>query len=262
MKYAISAPTIVLFLMLSAAMGAALTTITSPKSSGSGLFSIEAPVVYGVNEYTLLEVDDGDNNEEDVVTERLHEFLFESKNSGSAVTWDFGDGTTSIGITTSHTFTEPGRYTVTATSTSLDSIEFATVEITVERKGTVESDNMECVCAPTAKSTVIDILPAVGNVSFEGVVSVEHDGSSESCSLRNPLQECHLRVILERTSDGSVVEQVVLFDDTFRTNELNVPFELMDLEIEVGDGLQFRLETDQVRDWHKPNTQWNMTAPI
>lgn len=262
MKYSVTALLIVLLLMVSAAMGAALTTITLSNSSGSGLFSIEAPVVYGVNEYTLLEVDDGDNNEEDVVTERLHEFLFESKNPGSVVMWDFGDGATSTGITASHTFAEPGHYTVTATSTSLDSIEFAAVEITVERKGTVESDNMECVCAPTAKSTVINILPAVGTVSFEGVVSVEHDGSSESCSLRNPLQECHVRIILERTLDGSVVEQEILFDDTFRTNELNVPFELMNLEIKVGDGLQFRLETDQVRDWHKPNTQWNMTAPI
>jgi hypothetical protein len=70
-----------------------------------------------------------------------------------------------------------------------------------------------------------------------------------------------LRVILERTLDGSVIGQEVLFDDTFRTNEYNVPFELIDTDIESGEGLQLRLETDQLRDWHKPTTVWSMTAP-
>ena len=30
---------------------------------------------------------------------------------------------------------------------------------------------------------------------------------------------------------------------------------------DVGEGMQLRLETDQVRDWHKPSTSWSMTAP-
>ena len=126
---------------------------------------------------------------------------------------------------------------------------------------TVESDNMECVCAPTAKSTIIDLIPLVGTTSFEGIVTVEHDGSSESCTMRNPLQECHVRVILERTRDGSVVDQSVIYDGTFRTNEHSVLFELDNVEFDVGEGMQLRLETDQVRDWHKPSTSWSMTAP-
>ena len=99
-------------------------------------------------------------------------------------------------------------------------------------------------------------------MEIEGYVQVEHDGSSESCSLRNPLQECHLRVILQRTEEGSVVGEDVLFDDTFRSNELVVDFSLMDEEFEEGEGLQLRLETDQLRDWHKPMAAWSSTAPV
>jgi len=42
----------------------------------------------------------------------------------------------------------------------------------------------------------------------------------------------------------------------------NVQFEISDLNVEEGEGLQIRLETDQLRDWHKPSTAWSMTAPI
>ena len=48
---------------------------------------------------------------------------------------------------------------------------------------------MECVCAPTAKDTVIVLSEFEGTSTLEGFVQVEHDGSNESCSLRNPLQE-------------------------------------------------------------------------
>jgi len=159
-----------------------------------------------------------------------------------------------------HSFEQPGTYTVSATSTTADVIQTATIELTVGVVGLVESDNMECVCAPTAKDTVVNLVPAQGYVAFEGVVNVEHDGNSESCTLRNPLQECHIRVILERTMDGSVIEQSVLFDDTFRTNDIDIPFELAQQEFMPGEGLQLRLETDQIRDWHKPLTQWVMSA--
>ena len=262
MKYSFSVATLVFLLLLSAATGAVLTNIATSNSSMTGTFSIEAPIVYGINEYTLVEIDEGDNDEEEVITERLHEFKFEANNVDGVVTWDFGDGTTATGTMVNHSYAEPDFYTVTATSVSLESIEVATVEITVDLMGTVESDNMECVCTPTAKSTVIDLRPSSGTASFEGVVTVAHDGSSESCSLRNPLQECHVRVFLERTVDGSVIEQEILFDDTFRTNEHSVSFEMIDMEIEIGEGLQLRLETDQIRDWHKPSTLWSMTAPV
>ena len=68
MKYSLSIATIVLLLLLSAASGAALTALTTSNSSGSSDFSIDAPDVYGVNEYTLVEIDEGDNDEEDVIT--------------------------------------------------------------------------------------------------------------------------------------------------------------------------------------------------
>jgi len=256
-----SALTFISIILVSAVGGAAIATLSTAISSSSGPFSIDAPVVYGVNEYRLIEVDEGDNDEEEVIISKLHEFFFESINAEGTVVWDFGDGNSATGLSASHAFEDPGYYTITATSTSSKKIDLSSVIVIVERTGYVESDNMECVCAPSAKSTIIDLKSPTGIVTFEGIVTVEHDGSSESCTLRNPLQECHLRVMLEYTKDGAVVDQITLFDDTFRTNEKNVEFELIDFESEDGEGLQIRLETDQLRDWHKPTTIWSMTAP-
>ena len=260
MKYTISAFSLTFLLMLSAVTGAVLISL-DPFESSTENFTIETSESYGVNEYTLVEIDEGDNDEEAVIVERPHEFEFVANNGGDVVTWDFGDGNTGTGFTINHSYDEPGVYTVVATSSSTNQIELKQLVITVDRMATVESDNMECVCAPTAKSTIIDLIPLAGTTSFEGIVTVEHDGSSESCTMRNPLQECHVRVILERTLDGSVVDQSVIYDDTFRTNEHSVLFELDNVEFDVGEGMQLRLETDQVRDWHKPSTSWSMTAP-
>ena len=260
MKYTISAFSLTFLLMLSAVTGAVLISL-DPFESSTENFTIETSESYGVNEYTLVEIDEGDNDEEAVIVERPHEFEFVANNGGDVVTWDFGDGNTGTGFTINHSYDEPGVYTVVATSSSTNQIELKQLVITVDRMATVESDNMECVCAPTAKSTIIDLIPLAGTTSFEGIVTVEHDGSSESCTMRNPLQECHVRVILERTLDGSVVDQSVIYDGTFRTNEHSVIFELDNVEFDVGDGMQLRLETDQVRDWHKPSTSWSMTAP-
>lgn len=216
----------------------------------------------GTNSYALVEIDEGDNNEETVITLIPHLFTFSANAQEGAVSWDFSDGTNAVGTEVVHGFEQPGIYTVTATSITPDDVKTSQVIVTVHLDATAEVDNMECVCAPTAKDTVIDLLAQEGTMSFEGYVMVEHDGSSESCSLRNPLQECHLRVYLERTEAGSVVGQEVLYDDTFRSNELVVDFVLDDLEFEPGEGLQLRLETDQVRDWHKPSADWSTTAPV
>ena len=124
----------------------------------------------------------------------------------------------------------------------------------------VEVDNMECECAPTAKESIIELTNHVGKTSLEGFVKVEHDGSSESCSLRNPLQECHIRVILQTLNQGSVIAEDVLFDDNFRTNEKVIDFNFQNVLLEDGESLQLRLETDQLRDWHKPTSEWYTTV--
>jgi hypothetical protein len=95
-------------------------------------------------------------------------------------------------------------------------------------------------------------------VIIEGYLTVEHDGSSESCSLRNPLQECHLRVILQYTQSGSTVKEQVLFDDTFRSNTKVIDFSIDESTFEEGEKVQIRLETDQLRDWHKPMANWEI----
>jgi PKD repeat protein len=228
----------------------------------SAPFTASVDLAEGTNTYTLVEIDEGDNNEETVVTIVPHVFSFSVNVEEGAVSWDFGDGTTAVGESVQHGFEQPGIYTVTATSIAPDEVKTSVVMVTVHLDASADVDNMECVCAPTAKDTVIDLLGKPGMMSIKGFVKVEHDGSSESCSLRNPLQECHLRVYLERTEAGSVVGQEVLYDDTFRSNELVVDFVLDDLEFEPGEGLQLRLETDQVRDWHKPSAVWSATAPL
>ena len=231
-------------------------------SSEESTFEAKVDYPVGTNIYTLVEIDEGDNNEETSITIISHEFVFSATSENAAITWDFGDGNTASGAITSHQYDEPGEYVVLVTSITPDAVETTEIPITVHLEASAEVDNMECECAPTAKDTVIDLLALPGSMEIEGYVQVEHDGSSESCSLRNPLQECHLRVILQRTEEGSVVGEDVLFDDTFRSNELVVDFSLMDEEFEEGEGLQLRLETDQLRDWHKPMAAWSSTAPV
>ena len=224
-------------------------------------FSIEVDNSNGTNFYSLIEIDEGDNDEEKQVTWALHEFKFSSSGGGDAITWDFGDGTTASGSSISHNYGTSGIFVVVATSISAGNIETASIQITVNRDSFAEVDNMECSCAPTGKDTVIDLVATNGMQSIQGFVKVEHDGSSESCTLRNPLQECHVRVILQRTDLGVIVSEETLFDDTFRSDEKIIDFELSELEFSQGENIQIRLETDQIRDWHKPTAEWSVVIP-
>ena len=241
--------------------GAVLSGSDFISNSDDRSFAISVDNDVGTNQFILVEVDEGDNDEEVVTEDILHEFAFEASDRGGLITWDFSDGFTATGNQATHSFEKPGVYIVTATESFDGKVNTATITVTVHLDSEAEVDNMECVCAPTAKDTIIPLSEHEGISTIEGYVQVEHDGSSESCTLRNPLQECHVRVIMQRLSNGEVVEQSVLFDDTFRSNELVVDYNFVDIELEQGERLQLRLETDQVRDWHKPTAAWFTSAP-
>jgi hypothetical protein len=242
--------------------GAILSGTDLISNSEERNFKISADNEVGTNQFILIEIDEGDNDEEVVTEHILHDFVFQATDRGGLVTWDFGDGSTATGVETSHQFQDPGIYTVKASETLDGKVTTTSILITVHLETEAEVDNMECVCAPTAKDTIIPLSNHEGTSTLEGFVRVEHDGSSESCSLRNPLQECHVRVILQRLSGGDVVEESVLFDETFRSNEKVVDFSFEAIELDEGDRLQLRLETDQIRDWHKPTAEWLTSAPI
>lgn len=242
--------------------GAILSGTDLISNSEERNFNISADYEVGTNRFILTEIDEGDNDEEVVTEHILHDFVFQATDRGGLVTWDFGDGSTATGVEASHQFQDPGIYTVKASETLDGKVTTTSILVTVHLETEAEVDNMECVCAPTAKDTIIPLSNYEGTSTLEGFVRVEHDGSSESCSLRNPLQECHVRVILQRLSGGDVVEESVLFDETFRSNEKVVDFSFESIELDEGDRLQLRLETDQIRDWHKPTAEWLTSAPI
>ena len=261
MKYQVSILAVIFIVLVSASAGALISNTIS-FTSEPDWFDIEVDSTNGTNSYTLIEVDEGDNNEEKVVTEVYHVFEFSAINPKGAISWDFGDGNSGMGYVVNHSYEVPGTYMVVATSIDSSEVQTSALWVEVDLKAFVESDNMECECAPTAKDTVFDITPLTNGDEISGFVRIEHDGSSESCSFRNPLQECHLRVIVQKTSNGEVISNDVLFDENFRTNEVVIDFELTELDLEEGQGVQIRLETDQLRDWHKPYTEWSMNAPI
>ena len=234
-----------------------------------GFFSSEEPPftasvdnTIGTNIFILIEVDEGDNDEEVVIEHILHDFFFTASDRGGLITWDFGDGFTATGSVVNHSYTAPGLYSVSVIESLNGMFNTVTLDLIVNLESEAEVDNMECVCAPTAKDTIIPLSDHEGASNLEGYVMVEHDGSSESCSLRNPLQECHLRVLVQRYSGADLVEESVLFDETFRTNEKVIDFVFNNMELEPGERLQLRLETDQLRDWHKPSAAWSTTAPV
>ena len=241
--------------------GAFLANGDSILNSDRQIFEADVDNSVGINQWILTEVDEGDNDEEVVIEHILHEFKFSATERGGLLTWDFSDGSTATGSEVSHAFQEPGEYIVKVTESLDGKVTIRAIAVIVNLESQAEVDNMECVCAPTAKDTIIPLSEHDGTSTLEGFVRVEHDGSSESCSLRNPLQECHVRVIMQRLSNGEVIEESVLFDETFRSNEKVIDFVFEDIKLEQGERLQLRLETDQIRDWHKPTAEWFTSAP-
>ena len=214
---------------------------------------------FGINEYDMEEVDSGDNNEEEVVEETFYVFQFNAYSSvgnASSYMWDFGDGNQGEGIEITHEYQNPGKYIVTLTTSNGQMKSDDQVEITVDFDGHVISDNMECTCAPTAKETTVDLKIENNVQEISGETTVTHDGSTEDCTQRLSIQQCHLRVILEIYDGSSLVSQDVLFDETFNTNSVTVNFSYSPNADENGHNFQLRLETDQIRDWHKPETFW------
>ena len=166
---------------------------------------------------------------------------------------DDGDGNTFSGMDGSHSYELPGKYLVTLTvrssSENSDSIQ---TEVIVNFDGFVISDNMECTCAPTAKVTQIDLKVEPEAKLISGETTVTHDGSTEDCTQRLVIQQCHLRVTIQEYSGESLVSEEVIFDETFSTNTKTVNFSINP----NGNNYKILLETDQIRDWHKPNTEW------
>ncbi len=54
-------------------------------------FSASVDASMGTNQYILIEVDEGDNDEEVVVEHIHHVFFFTAADRGGLITWDFGD---------------------------------------------------------------------------------------------------------------------------------------------------------------------------
>jgi len=102
---------------------------------------------------------------------------YDSDGRIASYAWDFGDGTTATGKTTSHTFTATANHTYTVTLTVTDDNgATASGSQSIEVLVTVPSDNNP----PTARFTA---LPSYGNspltVQFDASLSRDTDGSIE-----------------------------------------------------------------------------------
>ena len=98
------------FVVLAAVVSAStLVTYNIMKSEDSESFTAKVDFAEGTNHYTLIEVDEGDNDEEKQVTLILHEFVFSVTGELDTVNWDFGDGNSGTGAIISHQYDEPGK---------------------------------------------------------------------------------------------------------------------------------------------------------
>ncbi|MEC7713232.1 MAG: PKD domain-containing protein, partial [Candidatus Thermoplasmatota archaeon] len=210
--------------------------LNNDENEGSEVIKEEEPIVeesditaliavntdLGTNFYSMEEVDNGNNNEVEEIVWDNFTFQFDASGSTGNIenyTWDFGDGNELYGIEGSHSYELPGKYQVTLTVMAPSgNTASSQTEITVNFDGFVISDNMECTCAPTAKVTQIDLKIEEDASSIIGETTVTHDGSSEDCTQRISLQQCHLRVTIQEYNGETVVSEDVIFDETFSTN--------------------------------------------
>ena len=181
--------------------GAVLSGSDFISNSGDSEFSISIDNEIGTNKFILIEVDEGDNDEEVVTEHILHEFAFQASNRGGLITWDFSDGSTATGNEATHSLEKPGIYVVEATESLDGRVSTATITVIVHLDSEAEVDNMECVCAPTAKDTIIPLS------EHEGISTIEDTSKSNTMGAANhaltqSLQECHVRVIMQRLSNG------------------------------------------------------------
>ena len=82
--------------------GAVLSGSDFISNSGDTEFSISVDNEIGTNKFILIEVDEGDNDEEVVTEHILQEFAFEASDRGGLITWDFSDGFTATGNEATH----------------------------------------------------------------------------------------------------------------------------------------------------------------
>ncbi len=160
---------------------------------------------------------------------------------GSTITlyhWDFGDGTTSTGLLSSHKFTTPGSYTTRLTVTNSDGLtSFITTPVLVTAPP--EEENVP----PKA---VINATPGSGNVPltviFSGSGSTDEDGDIHDYSWQfgDGTSGNGINVTHTYTTSGTFGATLVVTDDDGARHTANAPITIAeannnDFAIELGE---------------------------